>query len=64
MFSLVVPSCALILCYYWQKRRWNNHPLAKKLGYLAPANSGWRSIAASVNLEFRRIDKFATGIII
>ena len=47
---------------YWSLNDWNNHPLAKQLGYLADENSSWRAVASSINIEFRRIDKFTSGI--
>ncbi|XP_070540927.1 E3 ubiquitin-protein ligase TM129-like [Ptychodera flava] len=51
-----IVSCSL--AFYWSRKKWNNHPIAIKLGYLGDA---WRAVASSVNIEFRRIDKFASG---
>ncbi|XP_040448019.1 E3 ubiquitin-protein ligase TM129 isoform X2 [Falco naumanni] len=49
------------LAYYWSRKGWNNHPLARTLAVHALPQSGWREVASSINTEFRRIDKFATG---
>ncbi|AWP12608.1 putative E3 ubiquitin-protein ligase TM129 isoform 2 [Scophthalmus maximus] len=47
---------------YWSRRHWHNHPISRGLqAHVQPPHSGWGSMAASVNTEFRRIDKFSTG---
>lgn len=46
------------LFFQWKHNKWNSHPIAKSLGY---HGNSWRSVASSINIEFRRIDKFQTG---
>ncbi|MBN3293592.1 TM129 ligase, partial [Polypterus senegalus] len=62
-FSLAfaLPLVCVILVYYWSLRKWSCHPIARTLASHALPQSGWRAVASSVNTEFRRIDKFATG---
>lgn len=48
----------LSLFLLWKRQNWNNHPIAKSLGY---HGNSWRLAASSINIEFRRIDKFQTG---
>uniref|UniRef100_A0A8D0EEI0 Transmembrane protein 129, E3 ubiquitin ligase n=1 Tax=Salvator merianae TaxID=96440 RepID=A0A8D0EEI0_SALMN len=59
--SVLVPTVVGILAYYWSWNGWNNHPLVKTLSLYALPQSDWRAVASSINTEFRRIDKFATG---
>ncbi|XP_012590331.1 PREDICTED: E3 ubiquitin-protein ligase TM129 [Condylura cristata] len=59
--ALALPSVAGILVYHWSRDHWAHHPLARTLALYALPQSGWRAVAASINTEFRRIDKFATG---
>ncbi|XP_038065092.1 E3 ubiquitin-protein ligase TM129-like [Patiria miniata] len=49
-----------LLCYYWSRNKWGNHPIAKALHFQGN-NSAWTHVAARINQEFRRIDKFTTG---
>ncbi|XP_016341780.1 E3 ubiquitin-protein ligase TM129 [Sinocyclocheilus anshuiensis] len=60
-FSLAVllVSCVLVFC--WSRRGWENHPICRVLSAHALPRSSWRAVAASINTEFRRIDKFASG---
>lgn len=58
--TIVLMSTCIVL--YWSFSDWNNHPLARQLGYLADENSSWRAVASSINIEFRRIDKFTSGM--
>lgn len=62
VLSLATVTAACLLVYYWSRNKWDNHPIAKQLGYLGDENSNWRAVAASINIEFRRIDKFSSGI--
>ncbi|KAL7886380.1 hypothetical protein AOLI_G00066750 [Acnodon oligacanthus] len=52
-------SCALV--FHWSENEWANHPISKTLGIFALPQSSWRAVASSINTEFRRIEKFATG---
>ncbi|KAI5945855.1 E3 ubiquitin-protein ligase TM129 isoform X2 [Manis javanica] len=61
LLAVTVPTIACTLIYYWSWDRWAHHPLARTLALYALPQSGWQAVAASVNTEFRRIDKFATG---
>ncbi|KAL4232340.1 hypothetical protein ACF0H5_009909 [Mactra antiquata] len=58
--TIFIGACSVV--YYWSRNNWNNHPIATQLGYLGDSSSSWRSVAASINIEFRRIDKFTSGI--
>ncbi|XP_063159320.1 E3 ubiquitin-protein ligase TM129 isoform X1 [Candoia aspera] len=59
--AVLVLTVAGIFAYYRARNGWNNHPLVKTLSSYALPHSGWRAVASSINTEFRRIDKFATG---
>ena len=59
--SLIGPVTIACLAAYWHRGRWNNHPLAKQLSQLAGEQDSWRAVASSINVEFRRIDKFTSG---
>ncbi|KAM8938720.1 E3 ubiquitin-protein ligase TM129 [Pelodytes ibericus] len=62
LIAIILPSIASILTFYWSLKRWSNHPLARTLSHHALPQSSWRAVASSINTEFRRIDKFATGV--
>ncbi|XP_061757518.1 E3 ubiquitin-protein ligase TM129 isoform X1 [Nerophis ophidion] len=50
------------LIFYWSRHHWYNHPMSRALqAHVQPPHSNWGSVARSINTEFRRIDKFATG---
>lgn len=59
---LLLPFCTAAVAYYWSRNKWQNHPIAKLLQHLAPSGSSWHAIASSINIEFRRFDKFSTGL--
>lgn len=61
LLAVTLPTIACSLIYNWSRDRWARHPLARTLALYALPQSGWRAVASSVNTEFRRIDKFATG---
>ena len=60
---IIVPICAFLLAFYWSRNKWSNHPIARTLQHHAQRGSSWPSVASLINIEFRRIDKFTTGII-
>lgn len=60
-FSLAVQLVSCALAFYWSRRGWANHPICRALGAHALPQSSWRAVASSINTEFRRIDKFASG---
>ncbi|XP_053317481.1 E3 ubiquitin-protein ligase TM129 [Spea bombifrons] len=60
--AFILPSITSILALYWSLKRWSCHPVARRLAHHALPQSSWRSVASSINTEFRRIDKFATGV--
>ncbi|XP_056407549.1 E3 ubiquitin-protein ligase TM129 [Hyla sarda] len=62
LFTVVLPTITGVLALYWSRKRWRNHPLARTLSHHALPQSDWRVVASSINTEFRRIDKFATGV--
>jgi len=53
---------AMALAVWWSQNVWSRHPVAKRLQCLAPAGHTWRAVASSINTEFRRFDKFTTGV--
>ena len=60
--SLCLQLLSWGLIFYWSRRRWSNHPISRALQALgSPQRPGWGAVATSINTEFRRIDKFATG---
>ncbi|KAG9338561.1 hypothetical protein JZ751_025619 [Albula glossodonta] len=60
-FSVALPLLSLMLVLLWSRNKWGNHPISKNMGAHALPHSSWRAVASSINTEFRRIDKFATG---
>ncbi|BFZ01866.1 hypothetical protein BsWGS_04905 [Bradybaena similaris] len=61
LFSLALPGCVLVLAIYWHRNNCDNHPISQELTHLAGENGTWRTVASSINVEFRRIDKFVSG---
>lgn len=59
--AVLIPLCMVLLCYYWSRDKWSNHPISKQLAHLSNDNS-WRAVASSINVEFRRFDKFMSGV--
>lgn len=59
--SLTLPLLMVGVAFYWSRHNWKRHPIAKNLQTLAQQNSSWHAVASSINVEFRRIDKFVTG---
>nr|XP_022346006.1 E3 ubiquitin-protein ligase TM129-like [Crassostrea virginica] len=55
----VVLTCCLLF-YLWTRKKYDSHPIAKELALLGNGSS-WRAVASSINVEFRRVDKFTTG---
>ncbi|XP_076472348.1 E3 ubiquitin-protein ligase TM129-like [Babylonia areolata] len=53
---LGLAACVL----FWQRDGWDRHPIANQLAQLS-SGRGWRDVASAINIEFRRIDKFASG---
>lgn len=49
--------CGVLLSVYWSLLNWKYHPLTKDL---LKYGSPWRGVAAQINLEFRRIEKFSS----
>ncbi|CAJ1058401.1 E3 ubiquitin-protein ligase TM129 [Xyrichtys novacula] len=62
LISLALQLLGWVLVIYWSRRNWTYHPISRALqAHVRPPHSNWGSVASSVNTEFRRIDKFATG---
>uniref|UniRef100_W5MYU1 Transmembrane protein 129, E3 ubiquitin protein ligase n=1 Tax=Lepisosteus oculatus TaxID=7918 RepID=W5MYU1_LEPOC len=59
--AVSLPVISGMLVFYWSRNRWGKHPISKTLAAHALPQSSWRAVASSINTEFRRIDKFATG---
>ncbi|XP_057705355.1 E3 ubiquitin-protein ligase TM129 isoform X2 [Corythoichthys intestinalis] len=63
ILSLCLLLASYILIIFWSRRHWHNHPISRALqAHVQPPHSNWRSVASHINTEFRRIDKFATGV--
>ncbi|XP_072252364.1 E3 ubiquitin-protein ligase TM129 [Leuresthes tenuis] len=63
LLSLCLQLASWMLVFYWSCCHWHNHPISKALqSHVQPPHSSWGSVATSINTEFRRIDKFATGV--
>lgn len=67
MWSLCMVCClsfsfiCVLIVFHWMNSNWAAHPIAVELSKLTMSTEGWRSIMSSINLEFRRFDKFTTG---
>lgn len=62
LLSLFLQLASWLLVIYWSRCHWNNHPISRAIqAHIQPPHSCWGSVATSINTEFRRIDKFATG---
>uniref|UniRef100_UPI00398F850F E3 ubiquitin-protein ligase TM129 isoform X3 n=1 Tax=Pristiophorus japonicus TaxID=55135 RepID=UPI00398F850F len=61
VIAVLLPAIVSLVVLYWSLNKWDNHPIARSLAHHALPQSGWRAVASSVNTEFRRIDKFASG---
>ena len=59
--SLLLPFVVITLILYWSRNDWQKHPITNNLHALAPQNSSWRAVVSSINVEFRRVDKFLSG---
>ncbi|XP_076594911.1 E3 ubiquitin-protein ligase TM129 [Chaetodon auriga] len=62
LLSLCLQLASWTLIIYWSRHHWFNHPISRALqAHVQPPHFSWGSVATSINSEFRRIDKFATG---
>ena len=61
VMSLILPAAALVLILHWSRNKWSNHPIARSLQVFVPQGSSWHSVVSSMNVEFRRFDKFSSG---
>ncbi|ELT88394.1 hypothetical protein CAPTEDRAFT_153682 [Capitella teleta] len=59
--SITLPLITSVLIFYWSRNKWKKHPIAQSLERHAPQGSNWHSVASSIDVEFRRIDKFTSG---
>ncbi|XP_065916833.1 E3 ubiquitin-protein ligase TM129-like isoform X2 [Dysidea avara] len=57
--SVVMALIGCALGYWWHRNKWANHPIAVSL---ASYNQSWRDVAANINLEYRRIEKFVNNL--
>ena len=62
--SLSILALAVVISYWWSQADWSCHPIAHNLQRLALTGSTWRSVASSINTEFRRFDKLLCIILI
>ncbi|XP_026185898.1 E3 ubiquitin-protein ligase TM129 isoform X2 [Mastacembelus armatus] len=62
LLSLCLQLFSWMLVIYWSHYHWHNHPICRALqSHIRPPHTNWNSVMTSINSEFRRIDKFATG---
>lgn len=47
--------------FNWRPNDWSEHPIVKTLTAYSNGRS-WRTVAADIEIEFRRIDKFASSV--
>lgn len=58
--AILLPGLVAAAIYYWSRKGWENHPIAKRLHKFSVQGhrlSDWKAVAASINDEFRRDDK-------
>lgn len=56
--SVLLPFIVSITVCYWSRNNFENHPVAKKLKvFCNDSQTSWRSLASSINVEFRRVEK-------
>jgi hypothetical protein len=58
---IILPTAALLLVLHWSHKKWGNHPISRAVSVFVPAGSTWHAVVASINVEFRRFDKFSTS---
>ena len=56
----MLPLSVALSALYWHQDQWDKHPIATQLAELSSGGS-WRAVAAAIDTEFRRVDKFASG---
>lgn len=63
LVSLLPAAAVAWVVSGWWQGGWQGHPLAASLAVYASSNSpeAWKSVAADINTEFRRVDKFTSG---
>ena len=67
MWSLSLVCClsisfvCVLIVFHWINSKWTAHPISIELSKLTMGSEGWRSVMSSINIEFRRFDKFTTG---
>ncbi|KAL3863352.1 hypothetical protein ACJMK2_005111 [Sinanodonta woodiana] len=62
IISILILLSASLAVFYWSRNKWDNHPIARELTHLSSNEESWRAVASCINIEFRRIDKFTSGI--
>ncbi|XP_020775617.1 E3 ubiquitin-protein ligase TM129 [Boleophthalmus pectinirostris] len=63
LVALSVHVGAWSLVLYWSMWKWENHPISRMLqAHARLPHTSWGSLAASLNTEFRRVDKFTAGV--
>lgn len=58
--SIVLPVLVALANYYWSRKGWENHPIARRLTKFCDGSDrypDWKAVAASINDEYRRDDK-------
>lgn len=63
MLALLAHFGAWTVVVYWSMWNWEHHPISRSLqAHTSPPHTGWGTTAARLNTEFRRVDKFTTGV--
>jgi len=57
--SILFPIAIATLVAFWHLNNWSNHPLVR---ILMLYDSNWRRVAATINEEYRRVDKFTATL--
>ncbi|XP_065074846.1 E3 ubiquitin-protein ligase TM129 [Ochlerotatus camptorhynchus] len=57
--TILLPGLVAVAIYYWSRKGWENHPIAKRLGKFCDGERlrDWKAVTASINEEYRRDDK-------
>lgn len=58
--AVLLPGLVAGAIYYWSRKGWENHPIAKRLALFSDGNGqlpDWKAVAANINSEYRRDDK-------
>ncbi|KXJ75741.1 hypothetical protein RP20_CCG011130 [Aedes albopictus] len=58
--AILLPGLVAGAIYYWSRKGWENHPIARRLAKFCDGSErfrDWKAVAANINDEYRRDDK-------